>query len=68
VVIDPNLPIKTASVQRSGNGSSLTPFRFPSFTVLWIATVVSNIGTWMQNAAGQQVDGENEQVNHRYGR
>jgi MFS family permease len=32
-------------------GSSLSPFRHTTFTVLWIATVVSNIGTWMQNAA-----------------
>src|SRR5262245_21962961 len=31
--------------------SSLSPFHFPAFTVLWAATVVSNIGTWMQNAA-----------------
>src|SRR5580692_3071204 len=31
--------------------TSLSPFRYPTFTVLWIATVVSNIGTWMQNAA-----------------
>src|ERR1700722_11233686 len=31
--------------------SSLSPFRHPTFAVLWIATVVSNIGTWMQNAA-----------------
>jgi MFS family permease len=31
--------------------SSLSPFRYPTFTVLWVATVVSNIGTWMQNAA-----------------
>jgi len=31
--------------------SSLSPFRYPTFTVLWIATVVSNIGIWMQNAA-----------------
>jgi len=27
------------------------PFRHAAFTVLWIATVVSNTGTWMQNAA-----------------
>src|SRR5215467_2745625 len=33
------------------DGSSLAPFRHRAFTVLWIATVVSNIGTWMQNAA-----------------
>ena len=35
----------------SDKGSSLTPFRHATFTVLWIATVVSNIGVWMQNAA-----------------
>jgi predicted MFS family arabinose efflux permease len=34
-----------------GNASSLSPFRHPTFTVLWLATVVANIGTWMQNAA-----------------
>jgi hypothetical protein len=34
-----------------GEASSLSPFRYPTFTVLWLATVVSNIGTWMQNAA-----------------
>jgi len=28
-----------------------SPFRHKLFTVLWIGTVVSNIGTWMQNAA-----------------
>src|SRR5262245_57863285 len=33
------------------DGSSLAPFRHRAFTVLWIATVVSNIGTWMQSAA-----------------
>jgi len=32
-------------------GSPWNPFRHSTFTVLWIATVVSNIGTWMQNAA-----------------
>ena len=26
------------------------PFRHRVFTVLWIATVISNVGTWMQNA------------------
>ena len=29
----------------------LGPFQHPAFTVLWIATVVSNVGTWMYNAA-----------------
>lgn len=32
-------------------GSALEPLRQPVFSALWIATVVSNIGTWMQNAA-----------------
>jgi MFS family permease len=31
--------------------SSLAPFRDRAFAVLWIATVVSNVGTWMQGAA-----------------
>jgi MFS family permease len=31
--------------------SSLSPFRYSTFSMLWTATVVSNIGTWMQNAA-----------------
>src|SRR6266851_3560031 len=50
MAIDRNT-MRTAPVQQSGDGSSLSPFRFPTFTVLWIATVASNIGTWMQNAA-----------------
>jgi MFS family permease len=41
--------------QASGKPAAATtawsPFRHAAFTVLWIATVVSNIGTWMQNAA-----------------
>ena len=32
-------------------GSALSPFRHWAFAVLWTATVVSNVGTWMQNAA-----------------
>src|SRR2546426_3443545 len=32
-------------------GSPWSPFRHATFTVLWTATVVSNIGTWMYNAA-----------------
>jgi len=31
--------------------SSWSPFRRQAFAVLWTATVISNIGTWMQNAA-----------------
>lgn len=26
-------------------------FRYKAFTVVWIATVVANVGTWMYNAA-----------------
>lgn len=47
---DPS-PVKTAPIERPTDNSSLSPFRFLTFTVLWAATVVSNIGTWMQNAA-----------------
>jgi MFS family permease len=32
-------------------GSPWSPFRHSAFTVLWVATIVSNIGTWMQNSA-----------------
>ncbi len=31
--------------------SPWSPFRHPAFTVLWIATVVANVGSWMYNAA-----------------
>ena len=47
---DPS-PMNTAPIERPTDNSSLSPFRFLTFTVLWAATVVSNIGTWMQNAA-----------------
>ena len=39
--------MKTAEVP----GSAWSPFRHTVFTVLWVATVVSNIGSWMQSAA-----------------
>ena len=35
----------------SAEGSALDPLRHPAFSALWIGTVISNIGTWMQNAA-----------------
>ncbi len=41
----------TGEVSTAGAASPWSPFRHSTFTVLWIATVVSNIGTWMQNAA-----------------
>ncbi|MEM6461455.1 MAG: MFS transporter [Pseudomonadota bacterium] len=30
-------------------GSAFAPFRYRAFAVLWIATVLSNIGTWMHD-------------------
>jgi hypothetical protein len=35
----------------AAEGSALAPLRHLVFSALWTATVVSNIGTWMQNAA-----------------
>ncbi len=32
-----------------GSGSAWSPLRAPLFRALWIATVISNVGTWMQN-------------------
>src|ERR1700742_1798854 len=40
-----------ASNQPSAQPSSWAPFRHRVFAILWTATVISNIGTWMQNAA-----------------
>jgi MFS family permease len=39
------------SAESAPAASPWSPFRHTVFTVLWMATVVSNIGTWMQNAA-----------------
>jgi MFS family permease len=44
-------PAKVPAAKPPSGGSSLTPFRYRAFAVLWVATVVSNIGTWMQSAA-----------------
>ena len=47
-----------AKLQESEPGASGNPtgsphgaFRHPAFAVIWIATVVANVGTWMYNAA-----------------
>jgi hypothetical protein len=42
---------KIEAVARGDESSSLAPFRDRAFAALWTATVVSNIGTWMQSAA-----------------
>jgi len=49
-MIDPE-PSKVPPVTRASDASSLAPFRHRAFSILWFATVVSNVGTWMQNAA-----------------
>jgi MFS family permease len=43
---------RTSTPPLSEPGSALSPFTHRVFAVVWIATVVSNIGTWLQNAAG----------------
>src|SRR5438270_5852801 len=41
-------PMASSAQQTS---SPWAPFRHGTFTLLWTATVVANIGTWMYNAA-----------------
>jgi len=51
-MVGPETPSTNENVKpAASDGSTLTPFRYAAFTVLWIATVVSNVGAWMQNAA-----------------
>jgi predicted MFS family arabinose efflux permease len=40
-----------ASAAAAVASSPWSPFRHPAFTVLWTATVVSNVGGWMYSAA-----------------
>ncbi len=40
-----------ATAPRRAGASAWAPFRHRAFTVIWTATVVSNIGTWMYNVA-----------------
>jgi MFS family permease len=48
----PRLQTATESGRKNKEAASTwSPFKHRAFTVLWVATVVSNIGTWMQNAA-----------------
>ncbi|SNR59351.1 MFS transporter [Hymenobacter mucosus] len=39
----------TAPTSPATSASPFTPLKIPFFRVLWIASFVSNIGTWMQN-------------------
>ena len=47
----PETPSTRETTKPAADGSTLAPFRYATFTVLWIATVVANVGVWMQNAA-----------------
>jgi predicted MFS family arabinose efflux permease len=44
-------PMKGLMAKPADEESALAPFRDRAFAVLWVATVVSNVGTWMQGAA-----------------
>lgn len=38
-----------SSAPKGGVGSAWSPFTQRAFTVLWVATVISNVGTWMHD-------------------
>ncbi|MBP1732173.1 MAG: arabinose efflux permease family protein [Deltaproteobacteria bacterium] len=40
------------SADRASDASAWTPLRRPVFRALWIASVFSNVGTWMQDVGG----------------
>ena len=44
-------PASKESAVAPQHGSALAPFRYPLFTMIWIATIVANVGTWMYSAA-----------------
>jgi len=43
--------MSTASASSTKPASFAAPFRHTAFTVIWTATVVSNVGGWMYSAA-----------------
>src|SRR3954468_5327770 len=49
--VEPQPSAAQTRATTSSETSSLAPFRHTVFAVLWVATVVANIGTWMQSAA-----------------
>jgi Transmembrane secretion effector len=40
-----------SAVAASAEAAPWSPFHHTTFTIVWTATVVANIGTWMYNAA-----------------
>jgi MFS family permease len=54
-IIEPSAPAEPATVERAGpprvEGTAWSPLSHPLFRNRWLASVVSNIGTWMQDTA-----------------
>ena len=48
--IESTTTVSEPALPGESNGS-LGPFHHQAFAVLWIATVIANVGTWMQSAA-----------------
>lgn len=48
----PSAPEATPPPVTSGQGSGFAPLKYPLFRDRWIASTVSNLGTWMQDTAG----------------
>src|SRR6202162_4284724 len=46
------MPESAPDTARLGSTNSLAPHRNPLFRDRWIASTVSNVGTWMQDTAG----------------
>src|SRR5215472_18402839 len=44
-------PLRPDRAAPPASGSAWSPFRYPAFTVIWTASLVANIGTWMYTAA-----------------
>src|SRR5215510_2243630 len=44
-------PLHPDQAEPPESGSAWSPFRYPAFTVIWTASLVANIGTWMYTAA-----------------
>lgn len=42
-------PTPTSDLPASSAGSAWSPFRHRAFALLWVATLISNIGTWMHD-------------------
>jgi predicted MFS family arabinose efflux permease len=46
-----NDPLRPEHAEPPASGAAWSPFRYPAFTVIWTASLVANIGTWMYTAA-----------------